>query len=81
MTGDAVYDNGNHYTFSRNNVDQGVRLYKTENFLCSDHSEATSCDGATKLLLTASGSKDFYNSILTQLKDTYLQTRKDTDPQ
>lgn len=80
MTGDTVYDNGDYYSFSRSDTDQGVRLYKIENFVCSDHLEATSCDGSTKFILTEPGSKDFYNNILRQLNETYLQTRKDTDP-
>ncbi len=80
MTGDAFYDNGDYYSFSRNGKDQGVHLYKTENFICSDHPEAISCDGLTKLILIESGSKDFYINIFTQLNDTYMQTRKDTDP-
>ena len=80
MTGDAFYDNGDYYSFSRGDTDQGVRLYKTENFVCSDHPEAISCDGSTKLILIGSGSKDFYNNILKQLNDTYMQTRKEGDP-
>lgn len=79
FTGDVVYDNGDYYSFSRKDIDQGVRLYKAENFTCSQHPEAVSCDGSTKFILTASGSKDFYNSILEQLNNIYLQTRKDTD--
>lgn len=81
MTGDSVYDNGDYYSFSRKNIDQGVYLYKPNKIKCAEHTEALSCDGGTNLLLIPSGSKDFYISILKQINDTYLQMRKDTDPQ
>jgi signal peptidase I len=81
MKGDVVYDNGYYYSFSRNNIDQGVRLWKTDNFMCSDHIEMVECDNSNKLTVSVSGSRDFYNNILNMLKDTSLQTRKNTDSQ